>query len=121
VQSAANPFTLQRAALDDEGWAMADGRSSSSFLRPSSFVLRQDEQTLSLDETLLTGIDYWEVDPAWDGEIFRSAAQAARPRGTRGQGSVAHQLHLPIQNSSRPICVRFVHGSGKLTYLILGN
>lgn len=24
-------------------------------------------------------LDYWEVDPAWDGQIFRSAAQAWRP------------------------------------------
>ena len=24
-------------------------------------------------------IDYWEIDPAWDGKIFKSAAQAQRP------------------------------------------
>jgi DNA modification methylase len=41
--------------------------------------------------TPLAEIDFWEVDPAWDGQIFRSAAQASRPR----QGKIATELALP--------------------------
>lgn len=49
-----------------------------------------------------SGLDYWEVDPAWDGFIFRSAAQAQRPRGNE-------DLPLEIKiKTGRKACVRFV-------------
>ena len=54
-------------------------------------------------------IDYWEIDPDWDGQVFRSAVQAIRPRKKE-----VITDHLVIQSlaSNSPICARIVdiHG-----------
>lgn len=53
----------------------------------------------------LAKVDFWEVDPAWDGEVFRSAAQAWRPR----HGQIAAALNLPaVPASSHPPAVRTI-------------
>jgi DNA modification methylase len=59
-------------------------------------------------------IDYWEVDPAWDGILFRSAAQAYRPRR---KGVLNDSLALPERNWELPVCARVIdiHGS---TYIL---
>jgi DNA modification methylase len=59
-------------------------------------------------------IDYWEVDPAWDGKIFHSAVQALRPRG---KGGFVDQLNLPGSMRNPPICVRVVDIHGNTFYL----
>ena len=53
-------------------------------------------------------LDYWEVDPAWDGVLFRSAAQAQRPSGS---AQVPHELRI---KTGRKVCVRLVSPSGEL-------
>jgi hypothetical protein len=58
-------------------------------------------------------IDYWEIDPAWDGSVFRSAAQAVRPRGTRQKGLAADRLPLAGTDSVRPVSVRITFTSGE--------
>jgi len=52
-------------------------------------------------------IDYWEVDPAWDGKIFRSAAQAKRPVRN---GNI--QLQLKIK-AGRNNCIRLITVQGE--------
>lgn len=52
-------------------------------------------------------LDYWEVDPNWDGKIFRSAAQAKRPVRS---GEIP--LNLKIK-AGRNICLRLVTAKGK--------
>ncbi len=47
-------------------------------------------------------LDYWEVDPAWDGQVFRSAAQAQRPIGS---SEVERSLKI---KTGRRACVRLV-------------
>jgi len=67
----------------------------------------------------LPEMDYWEVDPAWDGQIFRSAAQVLRPRKKK---PIAGQVDLPqVSNDYRPVCVRTVHIKGKLTQYSITN
>ena len=52
-------------------------------------------------------LDYWEVDPAWDGETFKSAAQAPRPvRGDDVPGK------LKIKTGGN-VCVRLVTVQGE--------
>ena len=52
-------------------------------------------------------LDYWEVDPAWDGEIFRSAAQAKRHARS---GVIPYQLKI---KAGRDICIRLVSVKGE--------
>jgi DNA modification methylase len=52
-------------------------------------------------------LDYWEVDPDWDGRIFKSSAQAKRH---------ARSGDLPLElkvKTGRNICIRCVTVSGK--------
>jgi len=57
----------------------------------------------------LEDIDYWEIDPAWDGRIFRSAIQAIRPRKKE---VISDYLVIQALASNSPICARIVdiHG-----------
>ncbi len=54
-------------------------------------------------------IDYWEIDPDWDGQVFRSAVQAIRPRK---KGVISDHLVIQTLASNSPICARVVdiHG-----------
>jgi DNA modification methylase len=62
---------------------------------------RKIEVNGKLDE-----IEYWEVDPDWDGETFHSKAQAVRPVRS---GEIAREI---IIKTGRKVCVRFVMASG---------
>src|SRR5512147_2127715 len=44
---------------------------------PKSIKVHRSKDLISLETDL--DLDYWEVDPNWDGITFRSAAQAKRP------------------------------------------
>jgi len=52
-------------------------------------------------------LDYWEVDPAWDGKIFRSIAQAKRPVRN---GNILTELKI---KTGRTVCIRLVTAKGK--------
>lgn len=56
-------------------------------------------------------VDFWEVDPAWDGKIFRSAAQAGRHVRS---GEIPMELKIKIGGK---ICIRLVTVEGKLFQL----
>ena len=53
------------------------------------------------------GVDYWEVDPLWDGQTFRSAGQAIRPVRS---GKIAHEMKIM---TGRRICVRLMTVEGE--------
>jgi len=69
VEAGASPFTLQ---------VEAQSAQIPESIGKSFPIHREGE--ISLEQDLLADLDYWEIDPAWDGQIFRSAAQATRPR-----------------------------------------
>ncbi len=52
-------------------------------------------------------VDFWEVDPAWDGKIFRSAAQAQRHVRS---GEIPMELKIKIGGK---ICIRLITVEGK--------
>jgi hypothetical protein len=56
-------------------------------------------------------LDFWEVDPAWDGTTFRSAAQAVRPARS---GDIPLELKL---KSGRNVCVRIATAKGAMHQL----
>jgi hypothetical protein len=53
-------------------------------------------------------IDYWEVDPEWDGALFRSAAQTQR---TNDGSEVPAEIRI---KGGRRVCVRVVTTKGEL-------
>lgn len=70
---------------------------------------------ISVSETTITlknppPLDYWEIDPAWDGELFRSAAQAKRPVRT---GEIPLEIKMPAAPTK--VCVRAVSVDGTLS------
>jgi site-specific DNA-methyltransferase (adenine-specific) len=69
-----------------------------------------ESRTACLPEKLLSELDYWEVDPDWDGVVFRSAAQAYRRRGA---GTMPSVLELP-PGSGRRACFRLVTTEGEI-------
>ena len=65
----------------------------------------QQGEVLKLETPL--DLDYWEADPAWDGKIFKSAAQALRP---------VRSDDVPIElkiKTGRDTCVRLVTVQGE--------
>jgi len=60
---------------------------------------------ISLDTRL--ELDYWEVDPNWDGKVFKSVAQAKRPVRS---GEISCKLKIKTGGN---ICIRLVTTKGK--------
>jgi DNA modification methylase len=71
---------------------------------------------LSLENGWLEELDYWEADPAWDGQVFHSAAQALRPRS---DDPIARRLILPEVSGDLPVGVRLVMVDGRQKMVLL--
>ena len=74
-------------------------------LAPKSTKVHLSKDSVSLATNL--ELDYWEVDPNWDGITFRSAAQAKRP--VRSE-SIPFELKT---NIGRKVCIRLVTAQGE--------
>lgn len=71
---------------------------------PESTKAHLTEESISLETQV--DLDYWEVDPDWDGKMFKSVIQAVRP-ARRGE----IPRHLKIK-AGRNICIRLVTAKG---------
>lgn len=71
--------------------------------------------SVSLDPNMLSLLDYWEIDPAWDGKIFHSVVQAVRPRTNV---PIASTLNIPSPGDG-PLCVRWVSLNGLLNQIVV--
>jgi DNA modification methylase len=60
--------------------------------------------------------DYWEIDPNWDGHVFRSATQAVRPLRS---GEIVKALSIPETCPEQMICVRAVTNGGEHVQICL--
>ena len=80
----------------------------------NSVRLSLDRQVVKLETGQVGEIDYWEVDPAWDGKVFRSAFQAVRPRR---KGGMVDYFEIPPSASGLPICARVVDIHGNTCWL----
>jgi len=88
------PFTLERDTILPQQIQPA----------PKSVKVDASEESICLKTGL--DLDYWEVDPAWDGDIFRSAAQAKR---SIRSGEISHELKI---KTGRNICIRLMTAEG---------
>jgi site-specific DNA-methyltransferase (adenine-specific) len=57
-------------------------------------------------------LDYWEIDPDWDGKLFHSRAQARRPNRF---GQIPHEIKLPAAPTN--VCVRAISVDGSQVQL----
>ena len=72
---------------------------------PATTQVKFADDVVSLKTKL--NLDYWEVDPEWDGKLFKSAAQAKLP---------ARSGVLPVEikiKTGRNLCIRCVAVNGK--------
>ncbi len=83
-------------------------------LQPATFNLQLS--TVAIDLNSVPELDYWEVDPAWDGQVFRSAAQAVRPRR---RGAIPSALSLPERPTGSSLCLRLVSVAGEQYQAVL--
>ena len=85
-------------------------------------ITRTAEGCFELHGQDLDQVVYWEIDPAWDGKNFRSAAQAVRPRK---KGSVRRVLCLSepiIQSGTQAVaCIRLITQQGALYELVFAH
>lgn len=96
---------------------LIDNKSVFSLERDSSFAIsisappKTTSAALSKDNSVSLNtrldLDYWDVDPDWDGKMFRSAIQAKRPVRS---GDIPMQLKIKAGGNA---CVRLVTVKGK--------
>jgi site-specific DNA-methyltransferase (adenine-specific) len=72
---------------------------------PRSTRLEIAKESICLETKL--DLDYWEVDPDWDGKIFKSMAQAKRPVRS---GEIPLELKIKV---GRNACIRLVTVKGE--------
>jgi DNA modification methylase len=66
--------------------------------------------------TFIGELDYWEIDPNWDGQLFRSAYQVWRPRR---KGDIPAEIRLPVEWMGAQKRIRLVEIGGRLIELTL--
>lgn len=106
----ARSFTLQQEKYSAN---LSQALQDCTVSLKGAFSLQARE--ISIELPAVPELDYWEVDPAWDGSIFRSAAQAVRPPRRR---AVPSRLDLPCEPVG-PVCVRLVSASGEHYQVVL--
>jgi site-specific DNA-methyltransferase (adenine-specific) len=79
---------------------------------PFSAQISNQEITITPADELV----YWEIDPAWDGKVFKSAAQATRPLRN---GKIAASIPIAESKTGRRVCVRAVTTEGEQYQIIL--
>ena len=96
-------------------WKVAGGKvESPTTLHPSPLTLHSSSVSIDLESA--PDLDYWEIDPAWDGRVFRSAVQAVRPRR---RGAIPSALSLPERPTGSSLCLRLVSVAGEQYQAVL--
>jgi DNA modification methylase len=81
-------------------------------------VLQLSDQKVTIGSKLLSELDYWEIDPEWDGKVFCSALQAIRPQKKK---PIPGELTLPKSIGKQNIAVRMVKiGGEQIQFIITG-
>jgi DNA modification methylase len=107
VRQGSMPFTLLLEQAYLNGWTQ-------NMDSPAADIkLVVEEDTVRLVGDNLDSIDYWEVDPDWDGGIFRSVAQAVRPLR---KGTILAKIDLLAGSKGKPVG-RMVDVSGRMVQI----
>lgn len=114
VQLQPEPFTLEQV----KPARLHPTQAGASPEATGRFHLDPDHNQVCLSTEYLPDIEYWEIDPAWDGLTFHSAAQAVRPPRLP---LVPDRLDLPPRQPGLPICIRAVHANGEIFQQIINT
>jgi DNA modification methylase len=104
VRQGSMPFMLLVEQAQKDDWSFSESNQG------TNLNLSVEGDLVRLAGNDFERVDYWEVDPEWDGQIFRSATQAVRPLR---KGDVRHELILPTAPRGK-IVARWVDASGGL-------
>jgi len=96
----ANPFVLQKELNAEINIRNLD--------QPNSIEFK--DESISLGSAIVPDLDYWEVDPSWDGELFYSAGQAVRPLKKE---PIGQEIQLSPSSLGNLCCIRFVNVNGE--------
>ena len=99
--------TTRRRLTGEQGVFTLEHESDAAPARgsaPKTTIARLENHSVILESRL--ALDYWEVDPVWDGITFKSAAQAVRPLR---RGDIPKELKI---KPGRNACIRLVTASG---------
>lgn len=113
VELPSGPFSLSRVRPAGQA-SPAEAPMQDSAAAP--LLYDPSNRRLSLPQTLLASLDYWEVDPAWDGRVFRSAQQVTRPRK---KGPIPGELHLAAAQGEPLLAVRSVSIHGQQSQAVV--
>jgi DNA modification methylase len=102
ADSQSGPFAVERS--QDQPWKVATSR-------PSTFNIKLSPTSIRLDKSI--NLEFWEVDPDWDGELFKSAAQARRQARS---GEIPQEIKI---KTGRKVCVRLVTIQGVQYQIVL--
>jgi len=95
IESLRKPFSLSR--------------ETSALIPTNSFDCRIIVSNLTISLIDPPALDYWEVDPAWDGKIFRSVFQARR---SNRSAEISLEIKMPAAPTN--VCVRAVTVDGSV-------
>lgn len=105
-QTSSTPFAIQNVT----------GAPFPRTLVPANDQVTRSGDCIHLASRLADSIDAWEIDPAWDGSVFRSAAQAFRPRT---QEPIRDHLTIPPAPAGGRLCLRWIDLDGKHSQMLL--
>ena len=108
-----SPVALQSAQQPD---AQPEPWDGSEYSEAIALTPLGSELKVVLPSEMLADLDYWEVDPDWDEQLFRSAVQVTRPRK---KGKISGEILIPSIAGERPVCIHFVNVIGERTIAVL--
>lgn len=112
VSGGGAPFSIQRIVVAGQEAPSIQGENPPAMMEshPLSIAQQDGEQIYRIMPAWLADLDYWEVDPNWDGCVFRSAYQAWRPRR---RGQIPAEIRLPVEKIGKTSRIRLVDIGGR--------
>jgi site-specific DNA-methyltransferase (adenine-specific) len=96
-----------RSRLSEQGPPFTFQRDANYSIPATTATIKVDILADLIQLVDTPDLDYWEVDPAWDGKSFHSAMQARRPNRS---GKIPLKIKLPAAPTN--VCVRAVRIDG---------
>jgi DNA modification methylase len=99
---------ITRSRLSEQSCPFSMQREAGSLIPISHETISIETNAETIRLLNAPDLDYWEVDPAWDGKSFRSIMQARRPERS---GKIPLKIKLPAVPTN--VCVRAVTIDGE--------